>query len=111
MPFLLRVELVDDERGNRVEGFEIRFDSQQMAYGLLTMVKKNAAHAGRQVAELGAPVDTAKVRTRLLDRLGKRPETQGPGMPHAPAASPGAPSGSPPGEAPAPRRSALWLKK
>lgn len=99
MPFLLRVELVDDERGSRVEGFEVRFDSQQMAYGLLTLVKKNAAHAGREVAELGAPVDTSKVRSRLLDRLGKKAE--GPG--------PGAPAGAPaqPGE----KRSALWLKK
>lgn len=108
MPFLLRVELVDDERGNRVEGFEVRFDSHQMAYGLLNMVKKNAAHAGREVAELGAPVDTAKVRTRLLDRLGKRAETPGPGAPAGPVAQP---AGSPPGEAPAQRRSALWLKK
>ncbi len=109
MPFLLRIELVDDERGNRVEGFEVRFDSHQMAYGLLNMVKKNAAHAGREVAELGAPVDTAKVRTRLLDRLGKRTEVPGPGVPAA--APPMGSSAATQGDAPAPRRSALWLKK
>lgn len=107
MPFLLRVELVDDERGNRVEGFEVRFDSHQMAYGLLNMVKKNAAHAGREVAELGAPVDTAKVRTRLLDRLGKRTEATGPGAPPAQGQLPGAPGS----DTPPVKRSALWLKK
>ncbi|MEM3086704.1 MAG: hypothetical protein QXO51_04800 [Halobacteria archaeon] len=79
MPFLLRVELVDDERASRVDGFEIKFESQQMAYGLLALVRKNAEYSGRSVEELGAPVDASKARSRLFERLGRRSDAPVPG--------------------------------
>lgn len=98
MPFLLRIELVDDERGSRLDGFEVRFETPEMARSLLTLVRKNASYSGRVVAELGAPVDASRVRTRLLDRMEKKPEgTAAPGA-GGTAASALRPPATPPSE-------------
>lgn len=75
MGFRFRVEVLDEERGSRVEGFEIRFESRTMVEGLVNMVKKNASFAGREVGELGelsAPAEAPRPRSKILERLAKK---------------------------------------
>ncbi|MBI4362860.1 MAG: hypothetical protein HY558_06760 [Euryarchaeota archaeon] len=69
MALRVRMELYDDETKKRVDGFEVSFESREMAMGLLGTVRKNVALTGREAVDLAAAPAAAAPTAARFEKL------------------------------------------